>query len=99
MRGATQPPPLTALPPPPLGPQGTATATGDPALDLPKAEALSRALLLMTTIPWTLCALVYSAVHWTYPRDAARVRAVAAAAAAAPEAQPLGAGGAGEGEG
>ena len=61
-----------------FGFDGTATASGDPALDGPKAEALSRALLLMTIIPWTACAVVYSFVHVSYPRD--KQRALAASA-------------------
>ena len=61
-----------------FGFDGTATASGDPALDGPKAEALSRALLLMTAIPWTACAVAYSAVHATYPRDKRRALAATA---------------------
>ena len=55
-----------------------AAATGDPAIDLPKAEALSRALLLMTVIPWAACVLTYSGAHWTYPRDKRAVDAASA---------------------
>jgi MFS family permease len=73
-----------------FGFDGTATASGDPALDGPKAEALSRALLLMTVIPWTACAVVYSAVHATYPRDKRRALAATAAARLSSADGPLG---------
>jgi ribosomal protein L37AE/L43A len=36
--------------------------------DLQKARALGDALTLFSTVPWTLCALVYSFLHCTYPR-------------------------------
>jgi MFS family permease len=52
-----------------FGFDGTATASGNPALDGPKAEALSRALTLMTALPWAACAALYTLVHWSYPRD------------------------------
>lgn len=55
-----------------------AAATGDPAIDLPKADALSQALLLMTAIPWAACVLTYTGAHWTYPRDKRAVDAAAA---------------------
>lgn len=41
------------------------------------------ALLVFTAVPWTLCALFFSGLHFTYPRDRDRAAAVAAAAAAA----------------
>ncbi|PNH07799.1 hypothetical protein TSOC_005695 [Tetrabaena socialis] len=47
------------------------TAAVVPA-DLPKAKALGSAMLLFTVVPWTLCALFYSGLHWSYPRDKAR---------------------------
>ncbi|WIA43486.1 hypothetical protein OEZ86_009949 [Tetradesmus obliquus] len=40
--------------------------------DLHKARALGDALTLFTTVPWTLCVLVYSFLHCTYPRDKRR---------------------------
>jgi hypothetical protein len=36
--------------------------------DLQKARALGDALTLFSTVPWALCALVYSFLHCTYPR-------------------------------
>jgi hypothetical protein len=38
--------------------------------DLQKARALGNTLTLFSTVPWTLCALVYSFLHFTYPRYA-----------------------------
>jgi len=49
--------------------------------DLDKAEALGNALLLFTAVPWALCAVLYSGLHWTYPGD--RRRAAEAAGARA----------------
>ena len=43
-----------------FGLSGTVAPTGDPAVDLPKAEALGNSLLLFTAVPWTLCLLLYS---------------------------------------
>ena len=65
----------------PLHAQGTATTAGDIDTDLSKAESLSTALLIMTSLPWALCLVIFSGVYWTYPRDKARVEAAAAAAA------------------
>ena len=64
-----------------LGFDGTATTAGDVDTDLSKAESLSTALLIMTSIPWAMCLVIFSGVYWTYPRDKARVEAAAAAAA------------------
>lgn len=41
------------------------------------------ALLVFTAVPWTLCALLFSGLHLTYPRDRDRAAATAAAAEAA----------------
>ncbi|KXZ54483.1 hypothetical protein GPECTOR_4g548 [Gonium pectorale] len=43
-----------------------------PPPDLVKARALGDAMLLFMAVPWTLCALFYTGLHWTYPRDRAR---------------------------
>ncbi|GLC33417.1 hypothetical protein PLESTM_000068900 [Pleodorina starrii] len=43
-----------------------------PEADLPKARALGDAMLLFMAVPWTLCALFYTGLHWSYPRDRAR---------------------------
>eukprot|EP00887_Chlorella_sp_A99_P007278 scaffold2.g7278.t1 len=48
---------------------GTSTVTGNRATDLLNARALGSALLAFLTVPWTLCFLIYSILHWTYPRD------------------------------
>lgn len=52
--------------------QGTATATGDPEQDRAKAASLGNAVLVMTMLPWTLCVLIYTAIHFTYRRDKLR---------------------------
>jgi len=53
------------------------------AADPSRADALASAMLLFTTVPWALCALVYTLLHWTYPRDRRRAAAEAAAEVAA----------------
>ncbi|KAG2426257.1 hypothetical protein HXX76_013015 [Chlamydomonas incerta] len=58
-------------------PAGNSTAAaavkaGGPAPDLLKARSLGDAMLLFMVVPWTLCALFYTGLHWTYPRDRAR---------------------------
>ena len=37
-----------------------------------KALALGNALLVCMAVPWALCVVIYSGLHWTYPRDKAR---------------------------
>lgn len=37
--------------------------------DLGKAVALGDALVVFLTVPWTLCVIFYSLLHYTYPRD------------------------------
>mmetsp|Transcript_99 Transcript_99/g.250 ORF Transcript_99/g.250 Transcript_99/m.250 type:complete len:784 (+) Transcript_99:252-2603(+) len=39
---------------------------------LANAEALARALTLIMVLPWTICFLIYGALHITYPRDKRR---------------------------
>ena len=34
-----------------------------------KARSLGSALLIFTAVPWLLCAIFFSGLHWTYPRD------------------------------
>ncbi len=41
------------------------------------------ALLVFTAVPWSLCALLFSGLHFTYPRDRDRAAKLAAAAAEA----------------
>lgn len=52
-----------------FGYSGEATATGDPEIDLPRAEALGRAIMWFSIVPWSLCLILYSGLHFTYPRD------------------------------
>lgn len=40
--------------------QGTAVVSGDPEIDLPKATALGKSLLIFTAVPWTLCLVLYT---------------------------------------
>lgn len=35
------------------------------------ARALGSALLVILCVPWTLCLLAFSGLHWTFSRDAA----------------------------
>ncbi|KAL4445751.1 hypothetical protein ABPG77_008950 [Micractinium sp. CCAP 211/92] len=48
-----------------------------------RARALGSALLVFTAVPWSLCALLFSGLHFTYPRDRDRAAKLAAAAAEA----------------
>lgn len=59
--------------------QGTAETSGDVAADLGKARSLGNALLVFTALPWALCALFFSGLHWTYPRDRRRAEELALA--------------------
>lgn len=43
-------------------------------LRLNNATALGKALLLVTAVPWTISVFFYSAMHFTYGRDADRLR-------------------------
>eukprot|EP00933_Yihiella_yeosuensis_P051931 TRINITY_DN49903_c0_g1_i1.p1 TRINITY_DN49903_c0_g1~~TRINITY_DN49903_c0_g1_i1.p1 ORF type:complete len:487 (-),score=64.06 TRINITY_DN49903_c0_g1_i1:103-1563(-) len=52
----------------------------EPGVELPKQslqerqeslEALRRALIGVSVLPWTLCALAWVPMYWTYPRDRA----------------------------
>lgn len=56
--------------------QGTAVVSGDPEIDLPKATALGKSLLIFTAVPWTLCLVLYTGLHWTYRRDCPKRLAV-----------------------
>lgn len=58
-----------------LPPAGTAATTlSDPA----NATALGQALAWSTTVPFMICLTIYSAMHWSYPRDVRRCREAAA---------------------
>jgi len=60
-----------------FGYEGTASASKRPGENLHNAEALGNALLVCMIVPWTLCCIFYSGLHFTYPkdRDSARVMA------------------------
>ncbi|KAG2424845.1 hypothetical protein HYH02_015108 [Chlamydomonas schloesseri] len=53
------------------GAPGPASPSAD-SDSLSKARSLGDAMLLFMVVPWTLCALFYTGLHWTYPRDRAR---------------------------
>jgi hypothetical protein len=38
------------------------------------AEALGNAMLVCMLVPWVLCFLIYTLLHWTYPKDKAAVQ-------------------------
>jgi hypothetical protein len=43
------------------------------------ASALGSSLLACMAVPWSLCLLFYSALHWFYPKDRAMARRWASA--------------------
>ncbi|BDA50407.1 hypothetical protein COCOBI_16-0830 [Coccomyxa sp. Obi] len=45
---------------------------GDVDQNLGKARALGNALLCCMAVPWALCVIIYSGLHYTYPRDKRR---------------------------
>jgi hypothetical protein len=63
-----------------LPPLGTAVADMDPAVRTANAGALGlgQALFYIAATPWTLCFMLYTLIHWTYPRDCTRAEALAA---------------------
>lgn len=48
---------------------GQASTTGDRVLDLSKADALGKAIMWFSVVPWALCLIFYSGLHWTYRHD------------------------------
>jgi len=46
---------------------GSHGADGGP--DLESADALGKAMAAVICIPWIVCFLAYSLLHWSYPRD------------------------------
>ncbi|KAF8072654.1 hypothetical protein HT031_000314 [Scenedesmus sp. PABB004] len=50
-------------------------ALRDPALRARNAAALGSSLLACMALPWALCLVAYSLLHWVYPRDRAAARA------------------------
>ena len=69
-----------------FGFHGTAEVGPSTEANLAKARALAGALAVFTTVPWTLCLLLFTPLHWTYPRDRRRAQEAAAADGAAAEA-------------
>ncbi|GMH42215.1 hypothetical protein BSKO_10134 [Bryopsis sp. KO-2023] len=64
--------PLVGLMAEKFGYSGTVKVTGESDKDLPNASALRDALFFWLMVPWTICFLLYTAVHWTYPHDKAK---------------------------
>ncbi|GMH33108.1 hypothetical protein BSKO_00942 [Bryopsis sp. KO-2023] len=52
-----------------FGYSGSATTSGDPEIDLPRAEALGKAIMWFSIVPFSLCLVFYSGLHFTYPKD------------------------------
>lgn len=48
-----------------FGFSGTAAVGPDPAENLANARSLGSALLAFTAVPWTLCLLFLTPLHWT----------------------------------
>ncbi|DBA71660.1 TPA: hypothetical protein ACH3X2_001115 [Trebouxia sp. C0005] len=48
----------------------------DQGEDLTKAKALGNALLVCLVVPWTICLIVYTGLHFTYPKDKQRAKDV-----------------------
>ena len=64
---------------------GTAELSGNMEENRRKAASLGNALLIFTATPWFLCAVFFTGLHFTYPRDRERARALAAEMHAAAE--------------
>jgi len=58
--------------------------------DIPSAEALGKAMAATICIPWVVCFVAYTTLHWSYPRDIRSLqrRKAREAEAAAQEAAP-----------
>jgi hypothetical protein len=52
-----------------FGFNGSADVGPDVAESRRKAASLGNALLVFTAVPWALCAIFFSGLHWSYPRD------------------------------
>lgn len=52
-----------------FGFKGNATTTGNQEIDLQKADALAKAIVWFSIIPFILCVVFYSGLHWTYRKD------------------------------
>ncbi|KAL3131568.1 hypothetical protein ABBQ38_007869 [Trebouxia sp. C0009 RCD-2024] len=65
-----------------FGFKGTAARSGDSAVDVAKARALGSALVPCLVVPWTCSLLIYTGLHFTYPKDKkAAIQAAKVAAA------------------
>merc|ERR1719238_381877 len=49
------------------------TADGDGGKDLASAQALGKAMTLVIVAPSVVCFFAYSLLHWTYPKDHAKI--------------------------
>lgn len=56
-----------------FGFSGAASRSQSTEKDLANASALGSALLFFCLVPWIGTLLVYTGLHWTYPRDRARI--------------------------
>jgi hypothetical protein len=61
----------------------TDDALKDEQLRMHNAAALGSSLLACMTVPWALCLLAYSALHWFYPKDRAMAKAWASSSGGA----------------
>lgn len=52
-----------------FGFQGDATTSGNRADDLARADALGKAIMWFSVVPWTLCLIFYTGLHFTYRHD------------------------------
>ncbi|KAL0030933.1 hypothetical protein WJX79_002316 [Trebouxia sp. C0005] len=48
---------------------GTAARSGDATVDAAKARALGNALVTFLIVPWTFALIIYTGLHFTYPKD------------------------------
>lgn len=62
-----------------FGFSGTASTTGHEETDHRNARALGNALLVCMIVPWFLCFVFYTGLHFTYPKDRARAQQLAQA--------------------
>lgn len=62
-----------------FGFNGAAARSQSAERDLANASALGSALLFFCLVPWVGTLLVYTGLHWTYPRDRARIAKAEAA--------------------
>lgn len=51
---------------------GFSTDPDKPTTDRDRAVALGSAIVICTVVPWTLCGILFTGLHVTYPKDKAR---------------------------